>query len=226
MDYCRFEVDGIHFPCHTGRRITGSGSKCGSHGGFLPLLPLSFHLFRQHNIKNKPMRPSLYPELEFLGSGSDFADDVFAVLRHEPLFEDFGHQEIEVLCQFMHCFAAPRDTVLLDEDQEGDYLLIVLTGEILVSKLSAAGKSVGMAMVGPGAILGEMSLVDGERRFASCITTAPVDFAVMRRSDLNEILIAHPRLANKFLIKMLQIIVARMRDTGLRMVNGDSRPVV
>jgi CRP/FNR family cyclic AMP-dependent transcriptional regulator len=65
-----------------------------------------------------------------------------------------------------------------------------------------------------GSSLGEMSLIDGERRFANCIATEPTDFAVFTRADLNEMLLRHPRLANKFLIKLMQILVGRLRTTG------------
>lgn len=171
-------------------------------------------------------RPDLYSDFEYLGSASGYADDVYEVLSHEVLFEDFSHPEIEVLCQFMQCYAAPRGAALIEEGREGDFLLIVLTGQVEVRKIAVNSAPVGMAVIGPGGIIGEMSLIDGERRFASCVALEPVDFAVMTRTDLNEILIMHPRLANKFLIKILEIMVNRMRDTGLRAINPGGSPLV
>lgn len=183
-----------------------------------------FHRF----FMNLPSFPPLYPHFEQLGSASAYVDDVFDVLKQEVMFEDFSRQEIEVLCLFMQCFAAPRTAELLTEGQEGDHLLVILTGQVLVRKHASSGLPVSIAMVGPGDILGEMSLIDGACRFASCVATEPVDFAVMRRADLNEILIMHPRLANKFLIKVLQIMVNRMRDAGLRALSlsNGSTPIV
>ncbi|MCX8133715.1 MAG: hypothetical protein N3D18_07105, partial [Roseococcus sp.] len=67
-------------------------------------------------------------------------------------------------------------------------------------------------------ILGEMSLIDGEHRFATCTAITPTRFAALCRIDLNEIIALHPRLANKFLFQLLHIIVGRLRDTGLRMI--------
>lgn len=171
-------------------------------------------------------RPDIYPDFEHLGSASAYAEEVFEVLSHEALFEDFNHAEIEVLCQFMQCFAAPRGGALLEEDREGDFLLITLTGKVIVRKIAASGQPVSMAEIGPGGIIGEMSLIDGQRRFASCVALEPVDFAVMTRADLNEILVMHPRLANKFLIKILEIMVNRMRDTGLRAINNSGLPLI
>jgi CRP-like cAMP-binding protein len=171
-------------------------------------------------------RPELYPDLDYLGGASAYADEVYEVISKGPIFEEFSHQEIEVICQFMHCYAAPRDAVLLQEGEEGDYLLVVLSGKVEVRKFDLKGQPLGIATVGPGNILGEMSLFDGEHRFATCSAVVPTDFAVMTRADLNELLLLYSRLANKLLIKMIQIMVGRMRDTGLRLVENLSAPIV
>lgn len=171
-------------------------------------------------------RPELYPDLDYLGGASAYADEVYEVIRKGPIFEEFSHQEIEVICQFMHCYAALRDTVLLREGEEGDYLLIVLSGQVKVQKFDLKMQPVKIATVGPGNILGEMSLFDGEHRFATCTAMVPTDFAVMNRADLNELLVQHPRLSNKFLIKMIQVMVGRMRDTDLLLVENMTAPIV
>lgn len=171
-------------------------------------------------------RPNLYGDLDYLGVASGYIDEVYAVISKGPLFEHFSVKEIEGLCQYMHCFAAPRGSVLLSEGVEGDYLLIVLSGQVSVRKLNSRGETVDITTVGPGVSLGEMSLIDGERRFASCITLDPTDFAVMTRDNLNEILLTHPRLANKLLIKLMQILVSRLRDTGNRLLSSYLNPIL
>lgn len=163
-------------------------------------------------------RPPLYRNLSYLGGAGAYAEEVWEVIKQGPLFGGFSRPEVDLLCQFMHCFAAPREAVLLKEGEDGDYVLIVLSGKVAVRKQGPKSEAITIATAGPGSSLGEMSLVDGERRSASCVATEPVDFAVMTRADLNELMVAHPRLANKFLIKLLQILVERLRDTSVRML--------
>lgn len=158
--------------------------------------------------------PDIYSNFEYLGAASAYTDDVYEAIGVAPLFDRFSKNEIAALCQFMHCFAAPRDGTLLAEGDDGDYALIILSGNVDVRKQSPEGALVTIANVSRGSSLGEMSLIDGERRFASCIATEPTDFAVFTRADLNEMLLRHPRLANKFLIKLMQILVGRLRTTG------------
>jgi len=59
-----------------------------------------------------------------------------------------------------------------------------------------------------------MSLIDGQTRFATCISTEPVDFAVLDRKALNEVLVSQPRLGNKLLLLLLQLMAKRLRDSG------------
>jgi CRP-like cAMP-binding protein len=171
-------------------------------------------------------RPLLYRNVEYLGAASGFVDAVMESINKEVLFDEFYHYEIEELCQFMHCFSAPAGTVLLEEGEEGDHLVLLLTGQVIVRKTDIGGAVHSLAMVGPGNILGEMSLIDGERRFASCITAEPTRFAVLSKSDLNEILALHPRLANKFLVMLLQMMVSRLRDMGTRAISPLSKPLI
>ncbi len=63
-----------------------------------------------------------------------------------------------------------------------------------------------------------MSLIDGLRRFASCVTTMPTDFAVLTRYRLNTILEEHPLLGAKLLLVLLQLMTARLRDATTRML--------
>lgn len=165
-------------------------------------------------------RPDCYSNLEYLGAASAYTEDVEDAISQGPLFEHFAHNEIEALCKFMHCFAAPRGTKLLGEGDEGDYFIVILSGAVEVSKLNHDGMRIDLATVFPGASLGEMSLIDGKERFASCVTTCPTDFAVMTRADLNEFLVAYPWLANKLLIRLMQIMAERMRTTGSRLVES------
>lgn len=164
------------------------------------------------------LRPTLYADLDDLGSAGGYVDEVFDAISCGLLFEQFRRNEIEALCKFMHCYAAPRDAELLNEGDVGGYMLIILSGEVDVRKKNPQGEFVTIATVYPGDTLGEMALIDGSPRSALCVTRQPTDFAVMTRDDFNEVLIAHPRLANKLLIRLAQILVGRLRASAQRLV--------
>lgn len=160
----------------------------------------------------------LYPDLENLGAATGFIDEIFDILEQIPLFGDFDLTEVEQLSAYMECFGAPESTTLLQEGQEGDYLLLVLTGSVDVYKSMAGQGSKLIATVGPGAILGEMSLVDGQKRNASCVTREQTEFAVFRRTSLNALLGRTPALGARLLLLLLTEMTRRLREANQRVL--------
>lgn len=170
------------------------------------------------------MTPFGLSHLEPLGSASAYIADIYPVVRVLAEFENFTASEYTLLCKHMVCFGAPGKTTLIREGDPGDFLVIVLTGEVQVFKTDENQRQQGVARVGPGSILGEMSLIDGQVRFASCISTVPTDLAVLTRESLNRILNEHPSLGVKLSLVLLQLMTARLRDATSRMLcsaNGE-----
>lgn len=159
----------------------------------------------------------LYPTFEHLGPASGFVEEIFQIVEQITLFEDLDRQEVVRLCRHMQCYGAPRNAILLQEGDEGEHLLVVLTGAVDVIKGTPQGYRT-IASAGVGASLGEMSMIDGARRFASCITTEPTDFAVLTRAELTGIVVDHPRLGNKLLLLLLQLMTRRLRDASNRLL--------
>lgn len=158
------------------------------------------------------------PDLLHLGSATGFVEEIHDVVKALDLFEGFTLSDYSVLCEYMACFAAPGHATILTEATAGDFLVIILTGSVNVVKAAGPGQQKVVAHVGPGGFLGEMSLIDGKQRFASCISTQPTDFAVLTRQALSEILVDHPQLGSKLLILLLQLMAGRLRDAVTKML--------
>lgn len=168
--------------------------------------------------------PAAVARFTRLGSASGYQDEIFGILDHIWLFEDLRQEEVARLCEKMECFAAKRGDVIIQEGDEGDFLLIMLTGEVAIVKGDPATEMKRIATVGPGASIGELSLIDGAPRFASCIANEPCDFAILTRDTLYDILVLDPSLGNKLLLIILQIVSQRLRDTSeklLPFLNGE-----
>jgi CRP/FNR family cyclic AMP-dependent transcriptional regulator len=153
----------------------------------------------------------LQPDIEPLGRVSDFVDEFIYVVEPHHLFDEFSRQETVLLGEYLECFGVPRDCAVLREGDEGDFLAILVTGQAIIVK-SHEGQDVLVHQLNLGEMIGEMSLIDGQRRFATCLTTEPSDFAVLTRASFHVMLADHPRLANKFLMMLLRLNVSRLRD--------------
>ena len=181
-----------------------------AHGNHLPEEMPSINL-------NRPLLSALQG-FASLGSASRYEEEIFGIIDHITLFEDLRHAEISQLCSKMECYCANRGDVIMKENEDGDFLVIVLTGEVAVVKQGAAGEEKQLAVVGPGASLGEMSLINGKPRFATCIAREPTDIAVLTRDTIYDILVLHPSLGNKILLILLQITSQRLRETSDRLL--------
>lgn len=154
----------------------------------------------------------MYGDLNDLGLAENYMDEIYEILHQIRLFDDFGMDEIKALCHYLHCYAAPRHYPLLKEGDSGDYLVLILTGAAEVRVQIPGVGNEKIADLLPGASVGETSLVDGKPRFITCVATAPTDFAVLTRASLNHILLQAPRLGNKLLLTLLQLLSARLRE--------------
>jgi CRP-like cAMP-binding protein len=76
-----------------------------------------------------------------------------------------------------------------------------------------------MTSVGPGMTLGEMSMIDGEPRFATCLATRPTVFAVLGRDNMAKIILDHPSLGSKILVKLVTMLSLRLRQTSAKLLH-------
>lgn len=161
----------------------------------------------------------LEPDAELLGPASGFLNEFIDTLRPQAPFETLSIEDTSVLSQYMECYGVPRNATVLREGDEGDALAILLTGSAVVLKAHHGRQKI-VYELKPGDMIGEMSLIDGQARFASCVTTEPSDFAVLTHTRLKQLLDDHPRLGNKFLLVLLGITNTRLRLATTRALPG------
>jgi CRP-like cAMP-binding protein len=161
---------------------------------------------------------SSFAHLDDLGSACAFLEEIRDVFTALPLFDGFTAEDHGNLCDYLTCYAAASRTTILKEGSTGDLLIIVLTGSMSILKNDIHGKQLHLTQVNPGGFIGELSLVDGNRRFASCITNEPTDLAVLTRTELARLMKERPQLGNKVLLLLLQLVATRLRETTTQML--------
>jgi CRP-like cAMP-binding protein len=161
----------------------------------------------------------LEPNVEPLGPVSDFVDEFVDVVHTKPLFAGFSLAQTAILTGYLDCYGVPSKSVVVREGDEGDFLAILVTGKALIVKTFQGSDKV-IHELKPGEMIGEMSLVDGQKRFASCIAVEPSDFAVLTNENLHKLLAEHPVLGNKFLMMLLGVTVERLRHATRAMLPG------
>ena len=129
------------------------------------------------------------------------------VLRRVPLFNDLSEAELARFAEVTREREYPKNSVILFEDDPGDALYIVSTGQVKVVLIGEDGREVILSVLGDGDFFGEMSLIDDEPRSAHVIAMKDSQLLVLRRDDFQARLEEQPKIA----LKLLRVLVSRLR---------------
>jgi CRP-like cAMP-binding protein len=165
-----------------------------------------------------PERPKQLAHLESAGDASRFAAQIHALIPRSALLENFSAAEVRGLTEFMHVYRAEPGMEILREGDGGDFMLLVTEGSVEVSKRDRWNTPQVLAVLGPGSTLGEMSMIDGEPRFATCVALEPTLVAVLDRESLARVIVEQPLLGAKMLMELVLMLSQRLRATSARLL--------
>lgn len=124
------------------------------------------------------------------------------VLASIPFFSEvLDGEEIDILGGNIAPRAFTEGAVMLREGDAGDSLFVVVSGEVDVSIREGdadKGAARWLARLGPGDIVGEMSLMTGARRSATVSAVTPVIVLDVTKSAIEPILNDAPALVERF----------------------------
>ncbi|HSI53145.1 MAG: cyclic nucleotide-binding domain-containing protein [Ramlibacter sp.] len=148
--------------------------------------------------------------------------DVSALLR------DFTAAEADLLGASMLLVRAQPGQLLIAEDEASDWMMLLLRGTVDVGKRKIGagtdgqepGDTTRLAVLKEGAALGEMSMLDGEPRYASCWALSEVEAAVLSRAAVGRLISTQPAVGAKLLVKLTQLLAQRLRNTSSQLVKA------
>src|SRR5260221_7979497 len=165
-----------------------------------------------------PDRPQQLAHLESLGDATKFAGQIHALIPRCQVLENFAHAEVRLLAHFMAVYRAEPGVEIIREGDGGDFMLMLIEGKVEVHKRDRWNTPQLLAIVEPGRTLGEMSMIDGEARFATCIAVEPTLVAVLDRENLARIIVEQPMLGAKILMELVLMLSQRLRATSQRLL--------
>ena len=163
-------------------------------------------------------RPQQLSHLEPLGDATQFAGQMHALIPKCALLENFSPAEVQLLAHFMAVYRADPGVEIIREGDGGDFMLMVLEGKVEVLKRDRWNSPQLLATVEGGRTLGEMSMIDGEPRFATCVAIEPALIAVLDRENLARIIVEQPLLGAKILMELVLMLSQRLRATSQRLL--------
>ena len=100
-------------------------------------------------------------------------------LRRVTMFQGLDQSDLDTLAGVAREVTAERGEIIVSQGSKGESLYVVVSGQIRVYLSDETGKEIILGLEGPGAIFGEISVLDGRPRSASV--------AAMKRAELLKI---------------------------------------
>jgi CRP/FNR family transcriptional regulator, cyclic AMP receptor protein len=107
-----------------------------------------------------------------------------------------------------------RGEVIYREANRSEWVVVLRTGRVKVSSNTASGTEVVLAVRGPGALIGELSAIDGEPLSATVTALEPVSALVVPLPEFERFLQSHGRVA--FLL--MRQLTTRLRDADRKRI--------
>lgn len=140
------------------------------------------------------------------------------------VFDGLSEKEKNTLLAILESQVYEPGETLCREGDQAFSVFIVCQGNVLISKTIKNSPAVTLGELGPGCILGQVSLIDGKARSATVTAKTPVLTLECSRNDFERLFNAGSPFAFKILDQILVQLTARLRDATKQVYNLYSRP--
>ncbi len=135
------------------------------------------------------------------------------VLDGLELFQEFSYAELKVISRFLSQIEKRKGDVVFAEGDPGDHMLILAEGRLSIFKGGENGSHL-LSHEGRGRIVGEMALLDRERRSASCMADTDCVMFTLNDVGLRQMADEAPLLAYRFMFNLAKLLSRRLRRTS------------
>ena len=154
-----------------------------------------------------------------MSAGATLRHDALRMLMRGTLIAQMDQQEAELVMGAMRPEYVRAGTVIMQEGQseDVDFMALVLEGQVRAeSAANVPGEEVVISIIGPGQLIGEMGLLDGAPRSATCTALTDLKLGILSRAALRGLVEVQPAAAARLMLVILQSMSERVREGNRR----------
>jgi CRP-like cAMP-binding protein len=121
---------------------------------------------------------------------------------------------IEVFKEYLTTVEIKKGEVLFHNGEKGDKLFFIDSGLVKITLASARGREIRLAIMGPGAIIGDMSLFTDEPRTANAIAEQDTSLYEFSKTKLEQLTKEHPKIAHMFQVYIIKVLSSRLKRSN------------
>jgi CRP-like cAMP-binding protein len=138
------------------------------------------------------------------------AEELSKMMPSNALISSWGAAELQDLLERAQLCPMKKGDVLLHQGDGGDYLIILLDGTIRVSMVASNGREIILDYLEPGAVIGEIALLDGGERTASATALGEGKYLKLGAKAFRDVLEKHPSVG----WRLLRVMARRLRNAN------------
>ncbi|MDE2994059.1 MAG: Crp/Fnr family transcriptional regulator [Chloroflexota bacterium] len=129
-------------------------------------------------------------------------------LSKTDLFQDLTPPELAEIERKITMHTCERGRVFYLPGETGEVLYILKEGRVQLYRLSAEGRKLVLAILEPGTVFGEMSMIGQGMYDAFAEAAEPCTICVMSRRDVEALIRSKPQIA----LRLLELVAVRMQE--------------
>jgi CRP-like cAMP-binding protein len=142
---------------------------------------------------------------------SALLDEITSMLAECDLFNHLPASEIQRIARYFGISHIAAEQVIFQEGDDGSFMGIIHSGRVQVLKKNQFNQDVIMASLGGNRTFGEMAVLDGERRSASCIAEEDCVLLTLSKTAMDNMLDEQARIGAKVLRSVAISLSRRLR---------------
>jgi CRP-like cAMP-binding protein len=138
--------------------------------------------------------------------------------RDEITFSFLGEEDFAKIACFFESVTYPAHTIIFREGEPADFIGFVLSGKLEVKKQTEfKGNQLIIAILTKGALVGELSIFDENKRSATVEAVEDTSMLLLRNKAFDSLLREYPEIGIKILKGFIRILSIRLRKTTERL---------
>jgi CRP/FNR family transcriptional regulator, cyclic AMP receptor protein len=131
-------------------------------------------------------------------------------VRNSPLASELSSEEVQVLGAILTMRELKDGEVLLPEGSRDSTLHVIVAGHVEVVQMSDKRGRRLLYRLEPGDLVGELSFMDSEPRYAALIASGPTEVLVLARGDFETLVDRHPWLVYR-VMRAIMLVAHRVQ---------------
>jgi CRP-like cAMP-binding protein len=144
----------------------------------------------------------------------DVSEERAEQLGKVALFQGLTPDAIDLIADIVIEERHAYNTRIFQHGDVGDKLYVIVEGKVRISREVAGMGEEALAVLGPGAVFGEMSLIDDSPRSADAKVHETCRLLAIPKGDFEDLLFLHKDLAYEVLWNIVRTLTGRLRETN------------